>query len=178
MLFGIPRRTAAGSGCLRLPLHHRDPSVVLAGTFVLLSVQHKKRQMGCRQANAALLRRYFMISRCANPACGVPFHYLRHGCLYRFDIKSPAFPCNDVPNAICSLKPSRAVVFFWLCERCSASYSLRFDSRTGVALVPRPSSSDIHDNRACGRSRIEPVTRSDREISKPEAVANTIQEEE
>ncbi len=83
-----------------------------------------------------------MISHCANPDCGVPFHYLRGGHLYRFDLKSPSFPCNDVPNTICSLKPTQAVVFFWLCEQCSAIYSLRFDSRHGVALVPRPHRSE------------------------------------
>ncbi len=84
-----------------------------------------------------------MISHCANPACGVPFHYLRGGRLYRFDLKSPNFPCNDVPNTICSLKPTQAVVFFWLCEHCSAIYSLRFDSRSGVTLVPRPHRSEF-----------------------------------
>lgn len=77
-----------------------------------------------------------MISQCANPACGIPFYYLRGGCLYRFDIKSPCLPCKDVPNAVCSLKPSHAAIFFWLCEQCSAQYSLRFEFRDGLTLVP------------------------------------------
>lgn len=81
-----------------------------------------------------------MISQCANPACARPFHYLRGGRLYRFDINSPNFPCNDVPNSICSLRPSRAAVFFWLCEDCVTKYSLRFNCREGVMLVPRPQS--------------------------------------
>lgn len=84
-----------------------------------------------------------MISQCANPACDVPFHYLRGGRLYRFDIKSPSLPCNDVPNAICSLKPSHATVFFWLCEECSRNYSLRFNHRDGITLVPEPHSSRL-----------------------------------
>jgi hypothetical protein len=81
-----------------------------------------------------------MISHCANPNCRIPFHYLRGGRLYRFDIKSPSPPCNDVPNAICSLKPSSAAVFFWLCDHCLANYSLRFNYQEGVTLVSHPSS--------------------------------------
>jgi hypothetical protein len=77
-----------------------------------------------------------MISHCANPVCTLPFHYLRGGRLYRFDIASPSTPCTDVPNAICSLKPSRATVFFWLCEQCSSKYSLCFNFRDGARLVP------------------------------------------
>lgn len=77
-----------------------------------------------------------MISHCANPNCARPFHYLRAGHLYRFDIASPSTPCADVPNAICSRKPSRATVFFWLCGPCSSQYSLRFNFRDGVSLVP------------------------------------------
>lgn len=76
-----------------------------------------------------------MISHCANRACALPFHYLRGGRLYRFDLKEPRRPCADVPNAICNSKPSYASVFFWLCEGCSAKYALRFNVREGVRLV-------------------------------------------
>jgi hypothetical protein len=77
-----------------------------------------------------------MISHCANPDCRRPFHYLRGGRLYRFDIRHPSSPCSDVPNAICNTKPSHAAVFFWLCEHCSSQYSLRFNIRTGISLIP------------------------------------------
>jgi hypothetical protein len=76
-----------------------------------------------------------MISHCANPDCRLPFHYLRGGRLYRFDIRHPTTPCSDVPNAICSLKPSQGTVFFWLCEKCFSKYSLRFNFRDGISLV-------------------------------------------
>lgn len=76
-----------------------------------------------------------MISYCANPDCRLPFHYLRGGRLYRFDIRHPTTPCSDVPNAICSLKPSHGTVFFWLCEKCSSKYSLRFNFRDGISLA-------------------------------------------
>ncbi len=79
-----------------------------------------------------------MISHCANPACTLPFHYLRGGRLYRFDIRSPTMSCADVPNSICREKPSHAAVFFWLCEHCSLQYSLRFNCEDEVSLVPWP----------------------------------------
>ena len=78
-----------------------------------------------------------MISNCANPECHAPLHYLRGGRLYRFDVKSPAEPCHDVPNAICTSKPAHAAIFFWLCEECCSRFSLKFDLRTGVRLVPQ-----------------------------------------
>lgn len=78
-----------------------------------------------------------MISCCANPSCGRPFHYLRGGRLYRFELSAPSAPCADVPNAICTSKPSHATVFFWLCRECSTKYSLHFNFRDGARLVPR-----------------------------------------
>lgn len=77
-----------------------------------------------------------MISHCANPECGAPLHYLRGGRLYRFELRSPAEPCHDVPNAICTSKPAHAAIFFWLCERCCSRFSLKFDVQMGVRLVP------------------------------------------
>ena len=77
-----------------------------------------------------------MISHCANPACRAPLHYLRGGRLYRFDVKSPGEPCNDVPNAICTNRPAHAAIFFWLCQECCSRFTLKFDLRLGVRLVP------------------------------------------
>ena len=85
-----------------------------------------------------------MISHCANPDCKVPFHYFRGGRLYRFDIRHPSTPCNDVPNAVCSLKPSHAAVFFWLCEQCSLRYSLKFNVQEGLTLAPLPNVQKRH----------------------------------
>ncbi len=77
-----------------------------------------------------------MISKCANPDCGTGFHYLRGGRLYRFDLREPQEPCQDVPNAICASKPSQASVYFWLCEECSRQYTVRFSTREGSWVVP------------------------------------------
>lgn len=81
-----------------------------------------------------------MISHCANPDCSVPFHYLRGGRLYRFEVRRPSEPCQDVPNAICSVKPYAATVFFWLCEKCCSKLTLKFTPESGVTLMPMPDS--------------------------------------
>jgi hypothetical protein len=49
---------------------------------------------------------------------------------------TPSTPCADVPNAICSLKPSRATVFSWLCDQCSSRCSLKLNFHDGISLVP------------------------------------------
>ena len=77
-----------------------------------------------------------MISKCANPTCNTDFHYLRGGRLYRFDLRCPVQPCKDVPNAICADKPSQASIYFWLCDRCSIHYTLRFSTQNGISVLP------------------------------------------
>lgn len=77
-----------------------------------------------------------MISHFANPDCGSPFHSLRGGRLYRFDLRRPLEPCLDVPNAICASKPSHASVYFWLCRDCARKFAVRFSPRAGLSLSP------------------------------------------
>ena len=84
-----------------------------------------------------------MISHCANPDCSLPFHYLRGGRLYRFEVRHPSESCQDVPNAVCSVKPSSATIFFWLCETCCSKLTLKFAPEGGVTLIPLPSSSRL-----------------------------------
>jgi len=38
-----------------------------------------------------------MISHCANPRCTLPLHYLRGGCLYRFELHRPyaVYRCSE-----------------------------------------------------------------------------------
>ena len=76
-----------------------------------------------------------MISTCAKPACKNPFHYLRGGRLYRFDVTPPSAPCIDVSNAVSANTPARTSVFSWLCKGCSSKPSLRFDGH-GVVVTP------------------------------------------
>ncbi len=76
-----------------------------------------------------------MISRCANPACNKPFHYLRGGRLYRFDGRTTSTDPKAVLNAAYTISPGRMSVFFWLCKECSSKLLLRFDG-SSVAVVP------------------------------------------
>ena len=108
-----------------------------------------------------------MISYCANPDCRLPFHYLRGGRLYRFDIRHPSTPCSDVPNAICSLKPSHGTVFFWLCEKCSSKYSLRFNFRDGISLASLMEPARKHSTAAViAVEDATPDPQDDRHVSK------------
>lgn len=77
-----------------------------------------------------------MITACANPACNRPFHYLRGGRLYRFDLRSPQFQGGEVHNAISGGGHDRTSLFFWLCKQCSASFSLRFEPDIGITVMP------------------------------------------
>ncbi len=77
-----------------------------------------------------------MISHCANSECGAPFHYLRGGRLYRFEVPSQPKPYDEFPNAICNLRPPRVTVFFWLCEQCSTRFTLKFNAKRGLVLLP------------------------------------------
>ena len=65
-----------------------------------------------------------MVSKCANPNCSAAFHH-RRGRLFRF----PKRPVQDSCPA-----PTDSVQHFWLCEVCSATYSLEYHEAKGVAL--------------------------------------------
>ena len=76
-----------------------------------------------------------MISKCANPSCGVQFHSLRGGQLYRFNFTAPPPLGSDLPNAICDFNCERATVYFWMCSQCSSKCSLSFDSHYKLQLT-------------------------------------------
>jgi hypothetical protein len=86
-----------------------------------------------------------MVETCANPACAAPFRYWRGGKLFRCDVKTPSEPCLDIPDQICRLKPVRSSVFFWLCENCCSTMTLRFDPHKGLAIVPL-GDAELHHN--------------------------------
>jgi hypothetical protein len=72
-----------------------------------------------------------MLSKCANPDCSMPFHYLREGKLFQID-HSP-----NGPQLVSGKRPTRRIEYFWLCGECASSMSLavRGDS---VVTVPLP----------------------------------------
>ena len=63
-----------------------------------------------------------MISKCANPACSVPFHYMREGRLFRMEFDPD--PHAEGPAFVGQLKPPRKIEHFWLCGACSATLTL------------------------------------------------------
>ena len=69
-----------------------------------------------------------MVSKCANPACSAPFHYLREGKLFEVDSRES--------SAVGERKPIRRVEFFWLCGRCSAVLTVINDKEKGVIIAP------------------------------------------
>ena len=70
-----------------------------------------------------------MLSKCANPACTTPFHYLHDGRLFQWETGSGP----DQPSA---KKVPRRIEYFWLCNGCAAEYTLRYDRGVGVVTVP------------------------------------------
>jgi hypothetical protein len=74
-----------------------------------------------------------MLRKCANPACTVPFRSLREGKLFLAEA-SPhsAEPASDAQRR--KKLPRRE--HFWLCQACSAHFTLRFDLEQGMMTVP------------------------------------------
>ena len=77
-----------------------------------------------------------MLSKCANPDCDTPFHYLRDGKLYQIDTAS----AGEHGNAHFPDEPKRPhkIEYFWLCGPCSASMTLTFHPGKGVVTSPLP----------------------------------------
>jgi len=72
--------------------------------------------------------------KCANPSCAASFDWLAGGKLFRFQREHKEFVSSNGTdsNAI----GSHPVGHFWLCERCSSVYTLRYEPGRGVAIVP------------------------------------------
>lgn len=85
----------------------------------------------------SLLQEACMLSKCANPDCNTPFHYLRDGRLYQIDTADSAEPGDSLPFTFEPKRPHK-VEFFWLCGHCSTSMTLSFQRGKGVVAVPLP----------------------------------------
>ena len=71
-----------------------------------------------------------MLQKCANPTCSVPFRSLREGKLFLAE----TLPAD--PGATPERRKLRRREHFWLCDVCSAHYTLRFDPAMGMLTVP------------------------------------------
>ncbi len=73
-----------------------------------------------------------MLSKCANPACSAPFHYLREGKVFRLEIEEGSDPR---PQLVQSSRPVGHAEHFWLCGACAGIMTLRVDNGK-VVTVP------------------------------------------
>jgi len=71
-----------------------------------------------------------MLSKCANPSCDTPLHYLRDGKVFQVEMMNRPVPIDE-------RKPLRRVEHFWLCGPCSESQTLSYDERNGVQVLPK-----------------------------------------
>ncbi len=74
-----------------------------------------------------------MVSKCANPDCSTPFHYLRDGKIFQLEIGEPNGP---EPHLLSSRRPTHHVEHFWLCGPCAATMTLVIEKEKGVIAVP------------------------------------------
>jgi len=75
-----------------------------------------------------------MLGKCANPTCTVPFRKLGSGRLFAFESVAIAKSVDSGSSSAMGRSP----VFFWLCQYCSLSFTLRLDS-TGQLTLQRVS---------------------------------------
>lgn len=76
-----------------------------------------------------------MLSKCANPACFIPFRRLREGKLFRVETESTE--TGSTPHARRRSRSARRVEHYWLCEQCAPYLTLSPDSR-GIAIISLP----------------------------------------
>jgi hypothetical protein len=73
-----------------------------------------------------------MLHKCANPACTVPFRSLHEGKLFLAE----TYPSDLNTSFDGKRRKLRQHEHFWLCDICSAHFTLRFDAALGMLTVP------------------------------------------
>ncbi len=78
-----------------------------------------------------------MLSHCANPQCLKPFLRLRQGKLFLVETECVAQP-GDLPSPAAPQlrRQPRHVERYWLCDRCAEVWTLVYELRRGVVLMP------------------------------------------
>jgi hypothetical protein len=92
-----------------------------------------------------------MIGKCANPTCAAPFRKLGTGKLFAFESVPMAKSVDSGSRGAISRTP----VFFWLCEYCSLSFTLRLDDVGELTMerVPDGARVTIFDGRPLDHAR-------------------------
>lgn len=73
-----------------------------------------------------------MLQKCANPSCSAPFRSLREGKLFLAE----TLPLDPTQSFDGNHRKVRRREHFWLCDTCSAHFTLRFDAERGMLTVP------------------------------------------
>jgi hypothetical protein len=77
-----------------------------------------------------------MLAKCANPGCSIPFLYLHHGKLFRWENRCVAGDTRPSFGADPEIKrPLVRVEFFWLCDDCARVVTL---VKNGVGITVKP----------------------------------------
>ena len=73
-----------------------------------------------------------MLQKCANPICTTPFRYLRNGKLFQVEIDRR----GDIQISPVLRHGPIKMEYFWLCDECAATVTIRFDSTQGLVVAP------------------------------------------
>jgi hypothetical protein len=123
------------------------PEALDASTFLKQVNSFSRTKSSDLQLPGSESRGRAMVSKCANPTCSTPFHYLREGKIFRVEVEvTPPLRANEtvelsngskVPFLIASRKPARKLEHYWLCGPCSRTMSLLIDKDNGVTVMPK-----------------------------------------
>ncbi len=80
------------------------------------------------------------MSKCANPACGIAFHDLRHGRLFLID-RGPRLPWADTDFH----ERPHACEYLWLCAQCTLTLTVGVNQQGNPILVLKSEPEAMHD---------------------------------
>jgi hypothetical protein len=78
-----------------------------------------------------------MLSHCANSECRKPFLRLREGKLFLVETDRPVPPGEPPsPPFVRARQQQREVEHYWLCDDCAKLWTLIYEGKRGIALIP------------------------------------------
>ena len=90
-----------------------------------------------------------MLSKCANPACGAKFQYLRVGELFAVEYRGGVQRNTSATDSEFVTIRDR-LRYFWLCTACSRSMTIQASSAGGVRLATAPRALHANECRSAG----------------------------
>ena len=74
-----------------------------------------------------------MVSKCANPRCSAPFHYLRDGKVFQLTVNQDP---KAEPKLVSGQRTAHHIEHFWLCGACAQTMTLVVEKGKGVVATP------------------------------------------